>query len=135
MNFELFDDDFDESKSKYKKEILTLSKNLVLKNMEDDFKKFVTKNLTCTRNYFILLFALKTIENVEEGESFEMAPISAFTFLPDTTFFQTMCMVIRKYLKHGEDFADYFNVKLETPSSKYSKVKKVGTKATTTNNN
>lgn len=128
MNFEIFDDDFEENKSNYKKEIELLSKNLIDEKMEKQFKSFVDENLNCTRNYYIILFALKTTQNILNGDSFELAPFKAFTFLPDVTFFQTMCMVCKKFLKKGNDFANFYNVNIEKPKIKNIKEKKDETK-------
>ena len=121
MNFEIFDDDFAENKEKYKKEILALSKKHVLPNMEKEFLKFVDEFLTGTRNYYIILFALKTMENISNGDSYEFAPLKAFVFMPDLTLFQTMCMVAKKYLIGGEELANFYNVEIEAPKKKFSK--------------
>ncbi len=115
MNFKIFDDDFEDNKLSYKKEIELLSKNLIEKNMDKPFKSFVDENLNCTRNYYIILFALKTTQNILNGDSFELAPFKAFSFLPDVTFFQTMCMVCKKFLKKGDDLANFYNIKIENP--------------------
>lgn len=118
MNFEIFDDDFEENKLAFKKEISSFSKNLVKNNLEKEFELFVDENLNCTRNYYIILFALKTTQNILNGESFELAPFNAFSFLPDVTFFQTMCMVCKKFLKKGEELAKYYNIEIEKPNHK-----------------
>lgn len=110
MNFEIFDDEFDEEKSGYKKEINILGKNLISKEKKDDWKKFVSLSLTNTRNYYLIITALKIMQNLNENMTFDSAYFKALSFMPDMSFFNTVVMIVCAYHEKGVAFANYFNV-------------------------
>lgn len=108
MNFKIFDDDFENEKSGYKSELDALAKDLIQAEDKKIWQTFVNDVLVDTRSYYILLYSLKVMKNLNapnvfgnDKDYFNNALVSAMTFFPDKTFIETAIMVVAKFHEKG----------------------------------
>lgn len=129
MKFEMFDDDFEQDKFDYLKEIYALSDQLIDKKIRGDWNLFVSGTMVSTRTYFIIITALKVMKNLNQGLDFDTCVFQALPFMPDQGFVETVVLVVAKYHAQGKALAEHFHLdashlsqpKLEQPSGKMNK--------------
>lgn len=112
MNFEIFDDEFEQEQFEYLKEIYALSDELISKAQRGKWNLFVSTTLKNTRNYYILITALKVMQNLNEGKNYDSAVFEALSFMPDQTFIETVVTIVGVYHKNGEILAKHYNIDL-----------------------
>ena len=120
MNFKIFDDDFDVNKKQYYDEILQMQKSVIDKDKQKEFINFVDKVLVDTRSYYILIFALKVMKNLNKinpatanKQIYDYCLVNALSFMPDKTFIETGIMIVAKFHKLGNAFAQCQEVDVE----------------------
>ena len=113
MNFKIYDDEFNDNKKEYLSEISRLKTLALPKEKIDEWDKFVNKTLVDTRSYYILVFSLNVMINLNnrnkflgnEKDFYNSCLLKAMTFLPDKTFIETSIMIIEKYHRLGKCLA------------------------------
>lgn len=123
MNFEIFDDEFEQDKPSYLEEIQELSNQVVEPKHKERWEKFVEENLVSTRNYYLIITALKVMKNLNDGQDFEMALVSALAFMPDFTFLETVVILVGIFHAKGEEFAKHHKVDIKPYQKKNNKYK------------
>lgn len=130
MNFEIFDDEFEQEKEGYNQEIKNLSKNLIESSKKTKWNKFVESNLVSTRNYYLITTALKVMKNINQGQDYDSALMTSLSFMPDFTFLETTIILVAKFHPKGEEFATYHKIDIskyieeEKPEDKKFEAKK-----------
>ena len=110
MKFEMFDDDFEQDKVDYLKEIYDLSDKLIDKKIRGDWNLFVSSTMVSTRTYFIIVTALKVMKNLNQGADFDTCVFQALPFMPDQGFVETVVLVVAKYHTMGKALAEHFHL-------------------------
>lgn len=135
MNFKIFDDEFEDKKQNYLQEIENLSKNVITPEKKKQWNDFVNKVLVDTRSYYILIYALKVMQNLENQKNFSNADeyfnnalINAMMFMPDKTFIETAILIVSKFHRLGMELAKNQNVDIDLlfkDAKKQEKISKV----------
>lgn len=116
MNFKIFDDEFDENKKEYLQEITKLQKRTISVTKKDVWENFVNKVLVDTRSYYILIYALKVMINLDDknlaqtDKFYDNALVQAMSFMPDKEFMETAILIVAKFHKEGINLAKSQNV-------------------------
>jgi hypothetical protein len=110
MNFELFDDDFEKDKFLYLKEIYDLSDKQINPSFRGDWNSFVASTMVSTRAYYIIVTALKVMQNLAKTTDFDNCVFNALPFMPDQEFVETVVLVVAKYHEKGIELAKHFGV-------------------------
>lgn len=115
MNFKIYDDEFEENKPTYLEEINNLKKTAISSDKIEEWDKFVEKSLVDTRSYYILVFSLKVMKNMNnrnklsslsDKDFYNACLFKAMTFMPDKTFIETVIMIAEKFHKLGKNLAE-----------------------------
>lgn len=112
MKFEIFDDEFQEQKVNYFKEIYDLSDQLISKPQRGNWNLFISNTLINTRSYYILLTSLKVMQNLNDGKNYDSSVFEALSFMPDQAFVETVVSIVGVYHKQGKDLASHFHIDL-----------------------
>lgn len=110
MRFDIFDEDFEEDLPKYKIEIEKLSSKLIAPEDKFVWDVFVKKTLTNTRNYYIIITSLKTMNNLQASSNFDVALFSSLSFMVDPSFIEMVASIVGKFHAKGLEFARHFGV-------------------------
>lgn len=119
MNFGIFDDEFNEEKAQYLKNIYSLADELISKEKRGEWNLFVSRALINTRSYYILETALKAMKNLNAGENMDNSLFKALSFMPDQSFANMVVAIVSKYHPVGERFAKHYNVDMSEFNKKH----------------
>ena len=115
MNFKIYDDEFDDNKQAYIEEINKLKTHALTQDKTEEWDNFVKKTLVDTRSYYIIIFSLNVMKNMNQKNNnlnmdkkdfYNNCLLKAMTFMPDKTFIETAIMIIEKFHKSGKELAE-----------------------------
>ena len=110
MNFELFDDEFEQEKTNYLKEIYHVADELIETEKRGNWNLFVSRALINTRSFYIIKTALKVMSNLNAGQNYDNSFYNALSFMPDQSFANMVIAIVSKYHKDGNEFSNHYHM-------------------------